>query len=614
MFVGCAVFRWHLERRRRKLPPATLRVILALLGFLGIMAQYGSVNGISPGTALLSVMASLKLLETRLRRDQFVLLFIAIFLVMSSLLREQYLWSMPYLLGAVWLIMTAWLRLAASTEVSARESALTAGRLIAYALPVMLVMWVLFPRISTPFWSIPTAGGSASSGLSDQMSPGDISNLSLSDAVAFRVQFANNPPPPQQRYWRGLVLQRFNGRSWSSPEPSFTSRGLERIRTSGEAINYQVTLEPTQQRWIFALDIPTRWSLTDTAIGPQQQLTRRKPVDNRLIYTASSYTDYQTDVDLSERAQEYYLHLPSGNRKTTEFAHQLRQQFISDSDLINAVMAHFRTEAFYYTLRPPSLGTNPVDRFMFDTRRGFCEHYASAFTVIMRAAGIPARVVLGYQGGEINPLGNYLIVRQSDAHAWSEVWLSGHGWVRIDPTSAVAPERIESGISASRFSDAGLSWGLTAPSQLLHKIGLAWDAINTRWNEWVLGYGPENQTNFLEWLGMHSPDWRKMMLSLVVAVTLLVIAISGFMMLRYRAPRKDAAALLYKRFVRIAGIPSKAGEAPLNYYERLITERPAAATVAKKFIITYLETRYGPPQHTQLAQLKLLLVQFSKIT
>lgn len=613
MFVGCAAYRWNIERRRGKLPPPSVRIALACVGFFGVMAQYGSVNGIGPGTALLAVMASLKLLETRRRRDQFVLMFIAIFLVMASLLREQYLWSLPYLMVSVWLIMTAWLRLSASAEVSARESALTAGRLIAYALPIMLVMWVLFPRIATPFWSIPTSSDSATSGLSDQMSPGDISNLSLSDAVAFRVQFESTPPPPEQRYWRGLVLQRFNGRTWSALEPSFTTAGLEHIKVAGDAINYQVTLEPTKQRWIFALEIPTQWSLGDITIGAQQQLVRQKPIDSRLVYTASSHTNYVTDIDLSERGQNYYQNLPtSGNSKTVAFARQLREEFVDDRELVNATLAYFRNEEFYYTLRPPALGNNPVDRFLFETRRGFCEHYASAFTVIMRAAGIPARIVLGYQGGEINPLGNYLIVRQSDAHAWSEIWLRDQGWVRVDPTAAVAPERIESGISASRFSDIGRAWGLTAPSQLLYELGLAWDAINSRWNEWILGYGPENQSSFLQWLGMTDPDWRKMMLTLVAVVTLLVVAVSGFMMLRYRLPRRDDAAILYEQFVRIMGLAPIVGEAPFDYQARLSMERQTVSPLAGEFIEVYLQTRYGTPKDRQLTQLRTLLVEIAK--
>ncbi|NND46710.1 MAG: DUF3488 domain-containing transglutaminase family protein, partial [Woeseiaceae bacterium] len=519
-FVGCATWRYVIERRRSLLPSAGLRGLLALGCFLGVLATYSSISGVGPGSALLAVMASLKLLETRKRRDQFVLLFISIFLVMSSLLREQYLWSLPYMIVAMIFIMTAWLRMSSLPGESAKRSFATGGRLLLYAAPIAVAMWVLFPRIETPFWAVPIDTSRAASGLSDSMSPGDITSLSLSNDVAFRVRFGDAIPPPRDRYWRGLVLTRFNGRTWTGREPSISVNALQQIRVAGEPISYEVTMEPTRQQWVFALDMPLNWSLSQTFMGPQQQLARSVPIDQRTAYDVISYSDYSVETDLNTLYRDWYSRLPANsNPRAAELAQQMRASADSDEAFIDAVLARFNREEYFYTLEPPPLGSNPVDRFLFETRRGFCEHYASAFAVMMRSAGIPTRIVLGYHGGEINPIGGHLIVRQSDAHAWTEVWLSGEGWRRVDPTAAVAPGRIDYGASDAAFEGLGEAWGLSAPSELLHKLSLTVDAINARWNDWILGYGPDTQSRFMQWLGMRDPDWRKMMLTLVAVVS-----------------------------------------------------------------------------------------------
>jgi transglutaminase-like putative cysteine protease len=491
-FLGCAAWRYNIEKRRLVLPPTWLRAALALVCFLGVLGTYSSISGVGPGSALLAIMAALKLLETRQRRDQFVLLFLSIFLVMSSLLREQYLWSVPYLVVSILCIMTAWLRMSAGTNQTARQSFATSGRLLLYTAPLAIAMWVFFPRLATPFWAVPIDTSRATSGLSDTMSPGDISSLSMSDAVAFRVLFEDEVPEPRNRYWRGLVLTQFNGRSWSGREPSISRSARDQIEVSGSAINYQVTLEPTRQQWIFALDMPISWSLSQTFMGPQQQLARSIPIDQRVAYDVTSYTNYRVGTELPNLYRDWYSSLPEDtNPRTAELARQMRAAAGSDRAYVDAVLQKLNREEFYYTLDPPPLGRDPVDQFMFETRRGFCEHYASAFSVMMRSVGIPTRVVLGYQGGEVNPLGGHLIVRQSDAHAWTEIWLEGLGWYRIDPTAAVAPERIDIGARDAAFDGIGEAWGLSAPSRLLHQVALTWDAINAKWNEWILGYGPD---------------------------------------------------------------------------------------------------------------------------
>jgi hypothetical protein len=290
----------------------------------------------------------------------------------------------------------------------------------------------------------------------------------------------------------------------------------------------------------------------------------------------------------------------------------MRQSAGSDEAYIRQVLNKFNTEEFYYTLEPPALGSNPVDRFIFETKQGFCEHYASAFAVMMRAVGIPSRIVLGYQGGEINPLGEYMIVRQADAHAWTEVWLPDRGWYRVDPTAAVAPERISAGRSGAMFDGIGASWGLSAPSELLYQLALTWDAMNANWNEWILGYGPENQNRFLEWLGMDDPDWRKMMLTLVGIVIILIALVSVLLMLRYRPPRKDQAAVLYQKFTRKTRIDPQRGETPLAYSMRISLQRREIARDAESITAHYLDARYGPPELSAIYQLQVAITQFGR--
>jgi protein-glutamine gamma-glutamyltransferase len=594
VFASCATWRILIERQRGMLPPAWLRALFAVGCFAGVFATYTTISGVGPGSALLAVMASLKLLETRQRRDQFVLLFIAIFLVMSSLLREQYLWSLPYLLVALALIMTAWLRMSGESTEPAAASFRIATRLIAYAVPLALAMWFFFPRIASPFWAVPVDTGAAVTGLSDTMSPGDISSLSQSDAVAFRVQFDGAAPPPRDRYWRAMVLHRFNGRSWEGREPSIGLSPKQQIEFSGTPLRYQVTLEPTRQHWVPALEMPAHWTLPETHMQPTQSLARIRPIDQRVAYGVESYTEYRADVSMRPYFRSWYLELPEGtNPRTRNYGAREHQAAGSDTAYIERVLARFHDEDFFYTLNPPALASDPVDRFLFDTRRGFCEHYASAFTVLMRAAGIPARVVLGYQGGELNPMGGYMIVRQSDAHAWAEVWLDGRGWVRIDPTGAVAPERIELGFTESLFDGAGARWGFGMPSRLLHQLQLSWDALNAHWNEWVLGYGPDKQDGFMRWLGMDDPQWRNMLLWLIGLVVGLTVLVSAMLMWHYRPPRPDRPSLLYRRFVGATGLTPAIGETPAAFAKRAAADSGVRAELVCAITSAYQSARYG---------------------
>lgn len=612
IFVACSLARLHIERRRWRLPATWVRFVLASLCFLGVLVSFKAISGVGPGSALLAVMAALKLLETRQRRDQFVLLFISIFLIMSCLLREQYLWSLPYLLTGLALTMTAWLQMSVSRGSSSRQAFSNSLRLIAYSAPLMIAMWIFFPRIATPFWAVPIDTSGGVSGLSDSISPGDISSLSMSDAVAFRVRFDSAVPAPRDRYWRGLVLHRFNGRTWTGSQPTMGERSSWPIEYLGDPINYEITMEATRQHWVFALDLPYEWSLDRTFMGQQQQLARTQPIDQRIVYQAVSHTEFRLNPELNRFTRNFYLRLPDGsNPRTLELAQEMRADGSSDRQLIDRVLQKFNREEYFYTLEPPGLGRNSVDDFIFNSRRGFCEHYASSFAVLMRGAGIPSRVVIGYQGGELNPMGNYMIVRQSDAHAWTEVWLEDSGWVRVDPTSAVAPERINTGMAGAMFDDIGASWGLSAPSMLLHQLTLTLDALSAQWNEWILGYGPENQMSFMQWMGMEEPGFRRMLLTLIVIVAVILTIITGLLALRYRPPPRDRAAALYGRFVRKTGLKPDRGEAPLAFAERVSDQTADIDRAVANITRQYLRVRYGSGDPQDLEQLRRSIARYA---
>jgi transglutaminase-like putative cysteine protease len=602
--LAAALYRWR--------PPSRgLRIVLATGGFAGVIASYGTVNGVEAGSALLVVMMDMKLLETWRRRDYQVLMFIAYFLILSQLLYGPGIWTLPWMVFAVWVTTVSLLQ---SVRVAAPLHAATAGRLVArmlaFALPIMLILFLLFPRVPGPFWSMPTRSDSASTGLSDEMSPGAITALSRSTEVAFRVSFEGRIPPPAQRYWRGPVLHHFDGTTWR--EAGSLPQRVEGLLPAGQPVQYRVTLEPHDRPWLLALDYPEFWTVPGAYRTRDYQLLNRHSVEQLKAYDVRSYPDARIDLNLPPDVRHMDLRLPRDrNPQSLDYARQLRARHFDDRDLLDAVLTRFREEPYVYTLQPPALtGAHPVDEFLFDTRRGFCEHYASAFTVIMRAAGIPARVVTGYQGGEVNPIGRRMTVRQSDAHAWSEVWLAGEGWVRVDPTAAVAPERIELSLA-----DA-LPYGERVPGQFLRTVpGLeqlrqGWDAIDAAWNDWVLGYGPERQLELLRSFGFSNPDWRGLALILGICVALALAGVAAWLAWRYRPPKPDETVRLYGRFLgQLArhGVRRHQWEGPVDFADRAARQRPDDAVAIGVITKSYVRLRYaedaGPGELERLRRL-----------
>ena len=406
------------------------------------------------------------------------------------------------------------------------------------------------------------------------MSPGAISQLGLSTQVAFRVEFDGPIPEPSTLYWRGPVLEKTDGRTWSADEP-LLNRQIPDLEARGAAVYYTTTLEPHNQHWIFALDVPGTVQ-HDMRISDQYQLFSTRRVRDRTRFHLHSYPKAIMKRMTIEQ-KNAALKLPEGaHARVRELALSWRKEVPNDAELVEKALRYFRSKPFFYTLKPPLLLNDPVDDFLFETRRGFSEHYAAAFTILMRAAGVPARVVTGYQGGEVNPLGDYVIVRQRDAHAWSEIWTDERGWMRVDPTAAVSPQRIEQGIDTALPNQIGPEVFNFAPSgrlgRLFRNLRYGWDTVNNTWNQWVLGYGPARQQSLLEKFGIDATNWRSLLLWLLTAIIFLLALVSVWLI--RAAPTPDPVVKLYQRFcTKLArvGLRRRAHEGPHDFANRVKT-------------------------------------------
>ena len=553
-FVVFAIWRYLIEKNNWPFPKLWLRLPITLAGGLAVLATYGSLFGRDASVALFAVMVSLKLLETKTKRDFVVMVILGYFLTVNTLLFTQAIWVIAMIFSAL-VGFTACLiavshssHPASNSNFTWKNQAKLAGSLLLQALPIMLVLFVLFPRIPGPIWGISKDVYSGMTGLSDSMEPGNISELSLSSKVAFRAEFKSAIPPNNQLYWRGPVLWHQTGRSWHMTSEKL-KLPLESLETSGEFTDYTITLEPHNRNWLLMLDLPT--SLPANAIVKHdRQVMTKEPVRTRLRYEGRSYLHYKLGATLSDYERTLSLQLlEDENPKTRQLAATWVSENKTPTDIIKAALTMFREQSFVYTLAPPRLGREPVDDFLFNTKRGFCEHYASSFVYLMRAAGIPARIVTGYQGGELNPNGNYLIIRQSDAHAWAEVWLADQGWVRVDPTSAVSPNRIESGIASALPDSDSLPLFSRQDYPILKKLYLNWDAINNGWNQWVLGYDQQKQLDLLAKIFHTKIAWEDIGLILVLVLMTLMAVISYFL-LRSKTVLLDPVKKTYQQFLR----------------------------------------------------------------
>lgn len=593
-FVGARLL---LAWRRRPPPSRALRLTLAAVCVALLLLEYRTLNGLVAGTALLCLMAGLKFLETQSRRDLYILTFIVYFLSLTALLRGESFWLLGYLVAVAWLTTATLLHLTPVWPLAAPTSARRAARILVQAAPLGVVLWLFFPRFDGPLWQLP-AEHTAESGLSESMSPGDITELALSDEIAFRVHFLGATPPASARYWRGPVLHDFDGRTWQHLDR--TPQSVPQLVLSGARYRYRLSLEPHAHRWVFTLDWPAAWDLSGALLTQDAVLVQPSAVTQTEDIIASSFSETHAAAPLALEARLRDTRLPAGrNPRTIALAQRLRREHSRDDDFVRAVLALFHEQPFFYTLTPPPLDADSVDDFLFDTRRGFCGHYASAFATLMRAAGIPTRIVTGYLGGTYNRYANYWIVRQSHAHAWTEIWLEGRGWTRVDPTAAIAPERVErAAINAMVAADEPLAsrW---ERHTWLSDLGLRLDALHELWRERILRFDPRAQTELLRALHVPEPDARKLVVALGVGLALAFVWLTWQVRRETRPAGLDPLRRAYLRLCRklaALGLPRHPFEGPLAFAARVGVVRPDLAADIAALCDRYARLRYGPPE------------------
>lgn len=620
------IWRGWVTFRGNRMPPKWLLVPTAVLAMAGVYLTYKTFFGREAGVTMLTLLLTLKLLEMHAKRDLFVVLFLCFFLILASFFYSQSIGTALLTIVVIIAILTTQLSFQYTGTVPPFKQRLQFGAtILALATPLTLVLFLLFPRIQGPLWGLPSDAQTGRSGLSESMAPGNVAKLALSDEIAFRAKFTDAVPPNAQRYWRGIVLGKYDGRTWTALQTTGVNRRIN-INLRGAPIRYEITLEPHGKRWLFALELPQALPQLEgnpAVATADLQLLSSSPINERVRYEAVSHTDFDLQPIESAAVLRQWLQLPPGfNPRTLELAARLRSQFHNSNEMIDAVLRLFREQNFRYTLEPPILGTHVIDDFLFTTRAGFCEHYSSAFVVLMRALGIPSRVVTGYQGGEINPADGFMAVRQSDAHAWAEVWLEKRGWVRIDPTAAVAPDRIERNLSSviprrvlgGLFTLDGANNPWLAP---LLKLRQNWDAVNNSWNQWVLNYTPEKQKSFIRSLGFGNVDWP-VMIAVMFMLSLGAIVIAVLPMMLHQQKRDPVDALYRSLCSRMArhGLPREMHEGPRAYRARL-TAADSPLTAEKKAALTrflehYETVRYGATDHASsfaISKLKSLLAQ-----
>ncbi|MEP6390876.1 MAG: DUF3488 and transglutaminase-like domain-containing protein [Halioglobus sp.] len=603
VYVLASAWRIQVFRGRWSFPGRWIKFSLIISCFVGIYLSFGSLIGLEPTVALLLSAFALKLIELVHRKDAYVLIFLGYFVCLTEFLFSQDILLVLYSLMNVLLVTTALIALHHPGEQRFNWKSFRLGSImLMQAFPMMVVLFFLFPRIG-PLWTVPIKSHSAKTGMSDFMRPGDVSNLSQSSAVAFRAQFDGDIPPSSQLYWRGLVMSRLNDGAWSSlgyydvPAPE---RRLRRPEQTGEPQEYSVILEPTQQNWLFALRYSQ--SLTSGVMeAPDFRLFSPVIVENDHVYRARLWRDTELEPELSEWRRDTELKLPVGeNPRTVALAQRLRSEAGSDREFAQTVMRRFSQAPYSYTLQPPLLGENPMDAFLFETRSGFCEHYAYAFAVMMRAGGVPARVIGGYLGGEVNPVNQTVIVHQFDAHAWTEIWLEGEGWVRFDPTSAVAPDRIEWGLERAVAGEGTfLSSSPLSPLRyrnidFINAVRLRYEALTYRWQSWVVNFNSDQQYQILQdFFGDISA--RKFIVALMGTWALVLIPVALSLLLKRRTHSLKPWDKLYLRFcARLArqGIVRDAGEAPGDFAERVKRQRPSVANEVDTITGLYIALAY----------------------
>ncbi|WP_044874271.1 DUF3488 and transglutaminase-like domain-containing protein [Pseudomonas sp. LFM046] len=607
LWLVCAAWRIQMFRMRAQFPGSVVKAALILFVALGVFFSRGTLVGLEAAEVLLVAVFILKLVELRRQRDALVLVMLGFFTQVTAYLFNDGMLAALYSLLPTCALLAALVGLQQSRFAARPLVPLkAAGSLLVQAVPLMLLLFLFFPRLG-PLWSLPLPSDKGVSGLSDAMSPADIAELSQSGELAFRASFEGPVPPVSQLYWRALTLEQFDGRRWSQSQGAELGAAAD-WRKEGEPLRYSIVMQPSGKPWLFALDVGET-NEEGVRVRADFGLQRRTPVDRTLLYQVTSWPSAVRDPEGNPASLRRARQLPTGSDpRARAWALELKLRYADPQELVKALLEHFHRESYVYTLKPPPLEANNIDAFLFDTRRGFCAHYAGAMTFVLRAAGIPARVVAGYQGGEFNPAGKYVLVHQFDAHAWVEYWLPERGWVSVDPTFQVAPSRIERGLEeAVAGEESFLEGSPLSPLRFrqlawLNDIRLAWDNLNYGWQRWVLGYQGEVQMQLVQrWFGQ--VDGRTLGLCLVGAGAVLMSMLALLLFAPWRRER-DPQLRQFQAFERLLarhGVLRGKGEGPRAFAERASRELPRHAEQIHAFLAAFEASRYARPQQVDPA-------------
>lgn len=607
------LWRGSLAVQARPLPSKWWRVGLLAVTLLVTYATHRTLLGRDAGVTLIVILLALKTLELRARRDAFVVFFLGFFTMLTNFFYSQSLMTAFAMLLALLGLLTALVN--AHMPVGRpplMQAARTAGWMALLGAPIMLVLFLLFPRMA-PLWGTPGDAMAGRSGLSNTMRVGSIAQLALDDGIAARIKFDGDRVPAQRDlYFRGPVLSQFDGREWTA-SPLLSRGTAQDLRVQGQPIGYLVTLEPNNRPWLLTLDATPEkpelagYELFGTA---DLQWLANRPISDLVRYRAESYTQFQSGPQRRGAGLRPYVALPAGsNPRTAALAGQMkRDPALAGADtraFVQAALQRLRTDGYSYTLEPGIYGEETADEFWFDRKAGFCEHIASAFVVLMRALDIPARIVTGYQGGEINGVDNYWTLRHSDAHAWAEVWQEGTGWVRVDPTGAVSPGRV--GQFQRLVPQPGLFAGamVAMSPTLAQNLRAAWEALNNGWNQWVLNYTQSRQLDLLKNLGFEAPSLQDLATVLLALVVLASLAGAGWTL--WERSRHDPwLRLLGQARTRLgqAGIELPEGTPPRQMAKRLAERFGNGAQAAQDWLLRLEAQRYAAAPGPTLAALR----------
>jgi len=613
-FFVLLIWRFIAVWRPQYLPNSTLVFLLLLCGIGLLVIMHQGVFGRDAGTAIFVTALGLKLLEIKTQRDLYLITYLAFIVAASQFLYLQNILMAVYTLLVCVSLFGALVDIN-SQSLTTAQSLKVAGKILIQALPLMAILFVFFPRVEAPRWSFLKENNKAMSGLSDTLEPGSISQLGMSGDRVFRAKFSGEIPPSTQRYWRGPVFSKTDGKKWKQTRNTYFKRYLDKVKFEGVAYQYKILMEPQTKNWVFGLDMPAIFTSPLRENGNHQLLTSAPP-NKRAEYTITSYAKYNTGY-ITKTELNDNLQLPTKpEKRIKDLVTQLEGFNSSPESFINNLFAHFRQNDFYYTLMPPLMGEKPIETFLFEARAGFCGHYATAFVYLMRVAGIPARVVSGYQGGEYNETGGFIEVRQANAHAWAEVWLADKGWVRYDPTTAVAPGRVEQDVNIEQqISNNAVSFSpVQLDSQTLSYLKMArnlWSSADYSWHRWIINYDRKHQLSFLSGWGI---DSLKAMLYWLLGLIAMVTILLAIYVFRKQKPNLDKAQIYYakacKKLMKL-GLIRQDNEGANDFAERVSVKAPLLTDSFTQITQLYIHIRYGKgTEKKELEQLKARATAF----